>query len=471
MPGNIWNALGAALQTGVRTHAELSDQEKAEKLRQAQLAMEQERMGFQRRQLEGDEQERRYKIIQNAIEGADPNQEFDPALYDEAQKFGLGGRFNTKPVAKDVQLPASGINIGEQINTLTNPGDHVGAFRRQSPKELMESEGVAAVNGLPPEQRKRLLIGATTGIQGSELNTVLGLPTGSKGATPNTDALVQTIVRNPAAYDKLPAQLQTQIAGPLAEAGFKFGDAPKPPSAYLEERSVRMRDAVQELRDLTSNWTVGYGSLLKNLPATEAKNYAAKLKTLTANIAFQELAEMREASKTGGALGNVSNIELELLSSVRGALDQAQDVDSILAELDKVEESLNRWEAEKKKHGWVSSAGTAAEQDVEETTPSARTQGLGSGNAIPQMTDGFKPGPVGPVAAPAPTPALKAFGNPAPQMKSGAFTVADAAKQAQSNYNAKTVTAAEVNAFARDMRISPKEAARQLQAEGYIIGR
>jgi hypothetical protein len=47
-------------------------------------------------------------------------------------------------------------------------------------------------------------------------------------------------------------------------------------------------------------------------------NYVTQIK---ANLAFDRLQAMRDASKTGGALGNVSNIELDLLKSALTALN------------------------------------------------------------------------------------------------------------------------------------------------------
>ena len=52
---------------------------------------------------------------------------------------------------------------------------------------------------------------------------------------------------------------------------------------------------------------------------------------------------MREASKTGGALGNVSDRELELLSNSLGAIEQNQHPDVLRSELANIRDSLSRW--------------------------------------------------------------------------------------------------------------------------------
>lgn len=53
----------------------------------------------------------------------------------------------------------------------------------------------------------------------------------------------------------------------------------------------------------------------------DARILQAKLRTISANLAFDRLTKMRNESKTGGALGQVSNIELELLKGSIASLD------------------------------------------------------------------------------------------------------------------------------------------------------
>lgn len=114
-------------------------------------------------------------------------------------------------------------------------------------------------------------------------------------------------------------------------------------SPYQAERSVRTLESVDELMGKVSGWTTGFGSLLSKIPQTDARNFKAQLDTLKASIAFGELTAMREASKTGGALGNVSNVELGLLESALGALDRAQSPSEFRDQLEKIKGSISRW--------------------------------------------------------------------------------------------------------------------------------
>lgn len=58
---------------------------------------------------------------------------------------------------------------------------------------------------------------------------------------------------------------------------------------------------------------------------TPAGALANSLKTIKARIGFDELQAMRDASPTGGALGQVSEREIDFLQSLMGSLDQDQD--------------------------------------------------------------------------------------------------------------------------------------------------
>lgn len=63
--------------------------------------------------------------------------------------------------------------------------------------------------------------------------------------------------------------------------------------------------------------------LAKNIPGQPARALETDLATVRANLAFDRLQKMRDESKTGGALGQVSNIELKLLESSVAGLDPA----------------------------------------------------------------------------------------------------------------------------------------------------
>lgn len=79
------------------------------------------------------------------------------------------------------------------------------------------------------------------------------------------------------------------------------------------------------------------GSTAKYIPGTEASNVNSSLNTIKSNVSFDRLQAMRNNSPTGGALGNVSNIELSLLSASISALEQSQSKEQFFENLEQVE--------------------------------------------------------------------------------------------------------------------------------------
>ena len=81
----------------------------------------------------------------------------------------------------------------------------------------------------------------------------------------------------------------------------------------------------------------GFYAVLSRLPfATDSARLADVISSLKGNLAFDELSEMRKRSPTGGALGQVSNIELKLLENAVSALNPSTGVETFNSQLEKV---------------------------------------------------------------------------------------------------------------------------------------
>jgi hypothetical protein len=78
------------------------------------------------------------------------------------------------------------------------------------------------------------------------------------------------------------------------------------------------------------------GGIQGRIPSFSADSTAAQalFDTILANGTLSSLTELRAASETGGALGNVSNQDTTLLQNSVGALNQAQGVKSFRQALD-----------------------------------------------------------------------------------------------------------------------------------------
>lgn len=73
-----------------------------------------------------------------------------------------------------------------------------------------------------------------------------------------------------------------------------------------------------------------------------AADFEAKLKTILARGQFKELQDMRAASPTGGALGNVSNYEIEALQNAFGQLSLLQTDESFIEGVESVIKRLQK---------------------------------------------------------------------------------------------------------------------------------
>lgn len=81
------------------------------------------------------------------------------------------------------------------------------------------------------------------------------------------------------------------------------------------------------------------GARLRGWEGSAAYDIAQKLKTVDANLAFAELQKMRDNSPTGGALGQVTEKELDLLRSTVANLDPNQSQPEFLAALKRARDS------------------------------------------------------------------------------------------------------------------------------------
>lgn len=106
-----------------------------------------------------------------------------------------------------------------------------------------------------------------------------------------------------------------------------------------ETRLIIVSEAADNADALISGATTGIpGKIMSGIPGSDRKSLEGYLDTLKANLSFERLQEMRDNSVTGGALGNVSNVELALLGSTVASLDPDQDPDVLRSNLAKVKD-------------------------------------------------------------------------------------------------------------------------------------
>ena len=147
------------------------------------------------------------------------------------------------------------------------------------------------------------------------------------------------------------------------------------------QRLTLVEDTIDKAISQANPRTTGFfGAQMARIPGTPAADLANTLSTIQANIGFGELQRMRDASPTGGALGQVSERELALLNSVLGAVAQSQTDDQLIDNLRRLKAEVRAsWERIDRAYKQDLEAGLFTEQDlpppqagaVEEATPRA----------------------------------------------------------------------------------------------------
>lgn len=88
---------------------------------------------------------------------------------------------------------------------------------------------------------------------------------------------------------------------------------------------------------LADNWTTGFvGGYTKAIPGTRAHDLQQLIAGIGSNITIDKLQQMRANSPTGGALGQVSNYEDQMLRSAYGSLEQSQSKGQFVANLERL---------------------------------------------------------------------------------------------------------------------------------------
>lgn len=97
----------------------------------------------------------------------------------------------------------------------------------------------------------------------------------------------------------------------------------------------KVDQTIQQL-DSVSFPTGVIGNLAAAVPGTPQYDLAQNLQTIKANVGFDTLQNMRQNSPTGGALGQISNMEEQLLQAVNGSLEQGQTKEQLKANLQSI---------------------------------------------------------------------------------------------------------------------------------------
>lgn len=133
---------------------------------------------------------------------------------------------------------------------------------------------------------------------------------------------------------------------PGGPADIKAGEQGEKTKQRQQSAITQADSVLKEIKDAKGlvGWnTAGVGGMMSVVPQTDARDLAAKLQTVKANLGFDRLQQMREQSPTGGALGQVAVQELAALQATVASLDQMQSPSQLGQALDKIEKHYTNW--------------------------------------------------------------------------------------------------------------------------------
>lgn len=165
-----------------------------------------------------------------------------------------------------------------------------------------------------------------------------------KGANPTVDAYADAILSGKTDLQNIPTEYRGAVAQAVAGQDVKTEQSP-----YLKSIALQGRQAVGGLLGIAEKNPDIFGKSAaapwpNMIRSDDFRNYTAQLDYLKGNIIPAALTAMREASKTGGALGQVSDREGAWLASSLGALDMIQSSDMAIKQLKLIDESMARWQ-------------------------------------------------------------------------------------------------------------------------------
>lgn len=112
----------------------------------------------------------------------------------------------------------------------------------------------------------------------------------------------------------------------------------------LEAKQKNVVQIIDRALPEVNRLTAGFGgTLLSKVPGTAAADLARLVDTVKANVGFDALQGMRDASPTGGALGGIAVQELQMLQAVIASLEQSQSPAQLRDNLVRVRQTIDQF--------------------------------------------------------------------------------------------------------------------------------
>lgn len=174
----------------------------------------------------------------------------------------------------------------------------------------------------------------------------LTLPSGERVAwSPSTGSFsVLPSAPIPAGYERAQDGLRPVKGGPVEAERQTLTDKKNEARTQLFAGASNVIDTIDSAMPMVDELTSGIGgTVLNKIPGTKAKNLQKLIETVQANVGFDRLQQMRAASPTGGALGQVAVQELKALQASIASLDTEQTPAQLKKNLQRVRTHYGNW--------------------------------------------------------------------------------------------------------------------------------
>jgi hypothetical protein len=203
-------------------------------------------------------------------------------------------------------------------------------YRTDNPA-LVPVDGPSGYGGYNPRSNTITPVGAMPGMPGQAAGApTMGMP--AQGVPPQA-----------AAAPGQPAAPQPFMSAKQADAAKEAAAKEVRQKGQLDRANLvikKLDDAMGKVGFSTTGLT---GSIMGKVAGTPAYDLRRDVDTVIANIGFSELQAMREASPTGGALGQVAVQELNMLQAVLSSLDPNQSQAQLQRQLGAVRTHYTNW--------------------------------------------------------------------------------------------------------------------------------
>jgi hypothetical protein len=235
----------------------------------------------------------------------------------------------SKPVLINTTTPTAA-----QTPALSTTATRAPALSRGAGNMTANARGSAL--GMIPRGEALIRIGAA-GYSGALQGDGIGAAGREYGSIQDANRKAEVDAYNKAETTRI-AELRARGSGKG-----KSGNLAGPPTAVYKQATLsaitRIKDLLASESDFNpfDNLTGWTGSLLSSVPGTPAHDVLNSINTIEAAVGFDRLQKMRDDSPTGGALGQVTERELALLSQSLGSLKQSSSREQFVANLEAVE--------------------------------------------------------------------------------------------------------------------------------------